>query len=169
MPTKSTRATWILVCDASRARLYREEPHSRGFTLLESFSHEESRAHTRELLADAQGRKPNGLPGGIGNGAYPGGTTGGNYLGRPGAASDTDPKTVEAQKFVRELADALERGLNDHAYETLVLIAPPQFLGMLRAAVSSQVEKRIEVTVGKDFSWLEHHALKERLRDLRAA
>jgi protein required for attachment to host cells len=169
MPNRSTRTTWILVCDASRARLYREEPQGRGFTLLESFSHDESRARARDLMADAQGRKPNGNPGGVGNGAHPGGTTGGNYLGRPGAAPDTDPKAVEAQKFVRELAEALERGLNDHAYQALVLVAPPQFLGMLRATVSSQVEKRIETSIDKDFSWLEPHALEERLRELRAA
>lgn len=161
MPTEP-KGTWILVCDASRGRLYREEPRGRGFTLLESFSHEESRARVRDLMADAQGRKPNGTSGGMGNGS------GGTYLGRPGAAPDTDPKTVEAQKFARELAEALERGLNDHAYEALVLVAPPQFLGMLRGAVNAQVEKRIQMTVDKDLSWLDPHPLEERLRELRA-
>lgn len=161
MATES-KGTWILVCDASRGRLFREEPHGRGYTLLESFSHEESRAHVRDLMADANGRKPNGTPAGMGGG--PGGT----YMGRPGAAPDTDPKAVEAQKFVRELAEALERGLNDHAYDGVVLVAPPQFLGMLRGAVSHQVEKRIEATVDKDLSMLEPHALQGRLRELRA-
>ncbi|MCC6553023.1 MAG: host attachment protein [Polyangiaceae bacterium] len=167
MPNRSTARTWILVCDASRAHLFLEEPRKRSYTLLESFSHEESRARVRDLMADAQGRKPSGNTSGIAHGGAPGGATNGNYLGRPGAAPDTDPKHVEAQKFVRELADALERGLHDHSYDSLVLIAPPQFLGLLRGAVSAQVEKRIEGTVDKNFSWLEQNALVARLRELR--
>lgn len=168
MATKAARNTWILVSDASRAHLYREEPAGRGFTLLESFEHEESRARVRDLVADAQGRKPNGTPAGMGLVAHPGGTTGGTYLGRPGAAPDTDPKEVEAQKFARVLADRLEKGLNEHAYESLVLVAPPQFLGLLRSTVSTQVSKHIEASVDKDLSWLDPPRLEERLHALRA-
>ncbi|MGK4003421.1 host attachment protein [Sorangium sp. So ce1036] len=168
MATKAARKTWILVSDASRAQLYREEPAGKGFTLLESYDHEESRARVRDLMADAAGRKPNGTPGG--NGLIPGagGGAGATYLGRPGAAPDTDPKEVEAQKFAHELADVLERGLNDHAYDALVLIAPPQFLGLLRATVTKQVSHRIESSVDKDLSWLDGPRLTERLRELRA-
>lgn len=160
--------TWILVCDASRAHLYKEEPNRRGFTLLESMDHEESRSRVRDLTADAQGRKPNGNPGGVGHGAYPGGTTNGNYLGRPGASQDTDPKEVEAQKFARQLADRLEKGLNEHDYEKLVLVAPPQFLGLLKSTLTTQVSKHVEDTFSKDLSWLDGPRMEERLRALRA-
>ncbi len=165
----TTTSTWILICDASRARLFREEPKGLGYTLLDEFSHVESRAHVRDLMADAQGRKPNGYPGGVGQGSFPGGTTGGNYLGRPGAAPDTDPKEVEAQKFARELADRLEKSLNEHEFDALVLIAPPHFLGLVKSTVSGQVGKRIVGTVDKDYTWLEPRDLEARLRELRAA
>ncbi|WP_437874765.1 host attachment protein [Sorangium sp. So ce513] len=164
MANKAARKTWILVSDASRAQLYREEPAGKGFTLLESYSHDESRARVRDLMADAHGRKPNGTPGG--NGHI---TGGGTYLGRPGVAPDTDPKDVEKQKFAQELAEVLEKGLNEHAYDALVLIAPPQFLGLLRGTVSKQVSNHIESTVDKDLSWLDGPRLTERLRELRAA
>ncbi|WP_437630463.1 host attachment protein [Sorangium sp. So ce854] len=168
MANKAARKTWILVSDASRAQLYREEPAGKGFTLLESYTHDESRARVRDLMADAHGRKPNGTPGG--NGLVPGagGGTGSTYLGRPGAAPDTDPKEVEAQKFARELAEVLEKGLNEHAYDALVLIAPPQFLGLLRGTVSKQVSNHVESSVDKDLSWLDGPRLTERLRELRA-
>ncbi|WP_437774984.1 host attachment protein [Sorangium sp. So ce1097] len=163
MANKAARKTWILVSDASRAQLYREEPAGKGFTLLESYTHDESRARVRDLMADANGRKPNGPPAGNGNI-----TGGGTYLGRPGVAPDTDPKDVEKQKFAQELAEVLEKGLNDHAYDSLVLIAPPQFLGLLRGTVSKQVSNHIESSVDKDLSWLDGPRLTERLRELRA-
>lgn len=167
MANRTKKPTWILICDASRAHLYREEPNGKGFTSLESFEHGESRARTRELMADANGRKPNGNPGGNSGGNYQG--IGGVYMGRPGAAPDTDAKSVEHLKFARELADRLEKGLNEHEYEGLVLIAPPHFLGLLKREVSTQVSKHIEETIDKDLSWLDAPRLEERLRELRAA
>lgn len=78
---------------------------------------------------------------GNGHGAY----------GRPGAEPDTDPKEVEHENS-RELSAVLERGLLDHAYEHLVVVAPPQLLGTLRRTVTHQVEKKLEVTIDKDLT-----------------
>ena len=82
--------TWILVCDASRARLFAETGPGRAFSLLASFEHPSSREHVRELMADANGRKPVGGSRGAGVNGRPGG-----FHGRPGAEPDTDPKEVE--------------------------------------------------------------------------
>jgi len=167
MANKSKKPNWILICDASRGHLYREEPDHKGFTYLESFEHSESRARTRDLMADANGRKPNGNPGGNSGGNYTG--VGGGYMGRPGAAPDTDAKAVEHMKFARELAERLEKGLNEHEYEGLVLIAPPGFLGMLKGELGTQVAKHLIDTIDKDLSWLDGPRREERLRELRAA
>src|SRR5262245_174830 len=131
--------TWILVCDASRARLLVEQGRRRDISLLESFEHADSRAHGRDLTTEAPGRKPVGpVP------AARVGGQGGAY-GRPGAEPDTDPKDIEAQKFARELAARLDKGRSDHAYERLVIAAPPRFLGMLRGTLDDEVTKMIEV------------------------
>lgn len=152
-----TRNTWILVCDASRARLFREAPKHKGLELIQELDHAESRAHVRDLMADANGRKPVGpVPARSTNGQ------GGAY-GRPGAEPDTDAKEVEAQKFARELSSVLERGLFDHAYDRLVLVAPPHFLGTLRQTVSTQVQKRLEITIDKDLTQIPPKDLESRL------
>lgn len=152
--------TWILVCDASRARLLRAATHQKGLVQLDALEHAESRAHARDLMADAQGRKPVG--------AVPaskmGGQQGGAY-GRPGAEPDTDPKEVEAQKFARMLAEVLEKGLTDHAYDRVFLVAPPHFLGLLRSTVSAQVEKHVHLTVDKDLTHEDLTALTRRLEE----
>lgn len=158
-----THNTWILLCNSSKARLLQEKPKGKGLLQMEAFDHVESRAHVRDLMADANGRKPVGPP--------PANMVqgqGGAY-GRPGAEPDTDPKEVEAQKFARQLAERLEKGLNEHAYDSLIIVATPHFLGTLRNTLSTQVEKHVKTTVDKDFTSLELHELEERLEHLRAA
>ena len=155
------KPTWILVCDASRARLLRQEPNGGSFSLVEAFDHVESRLKRSELTTDDTGRKPVGPSVGK-NGPR-------NGMGRPGVEPDTDPKEVEAEKFARELAHALEKGLNDHAYEQLIIAAPPHFLGLMKGTVSDQVAKHVDFTIDKDYTMLDPMELERRLRAARAA
>lgn len=159
--------TWILVCDASRARLLRADDQRKGLVQLEALEHPESRARARDLMADAQGRKPVGpVPASAGHGGHGGGLGGqGGAYGRPGAEPDTDPKEVEAQKFARELADVIEKGFDDHAYDRLFLIAPPHFLGLLRGAVSTRVQRQIQLTIDKDLTHEDLDQLGQRLEE----
>lgn len=152
---------WILVSDASRARLFRQRQRLQPLDHVESFEHPDSRARVRDLMADANGRKPAGPNVGP---AY-GGRAVSQAYGRVGAAPDTDPKEVEAQKFARELATMLQEGLHRHAYDKVVLVAPPQFLGLLRSTVSNEVSKHIELTVNKDLTRLELHEIQAHLQD----
>ena len=163
--TYTTR--WVLVGDASRARLYEQKPGpDGGFTLLRTFSHDLSRAKVRDIVADAQGRKPVGIASGMSPVGAPRPGVGSYYLGRPGVSPVTGPKEVEAQKFARELATVLSDGLNEHAYESLVVIAPSRVLGRVRATVAKTVSKRIEGTIEKDLTWLEPPALERRLHEM---
>jgi protein required for attachment to host cells len=156
--------TWCLVCDASRATLFRETTPRRTFEPIESFAHPESRLRVRDLMADAQGRKPVGGSRGDGQGSRPGG-----FHGRPGAEPDTDPKEVEAQKFARDLVATLEKGFDDHAYDALILVAPPHFLGMLRAMLSDRVTRKLVTTIDKDLAALDAREIERRVKAERAA
>jgi protein required for attachment to host cells len=153
------RTIWVLVCDAARARLLADDRRGRAYRVIETFDHPAGRAHARDLTSALPGRKPVGGPRGDGVHAIPGG-----FHGRPRAEPDTDPTDVEAQKFARLLAAALERGLTDHAYDGLVLAAPPRFLGLLRSTVSEQVRRHIEATVDKDLTAFEPREIHEKLR-----
>jgi len=162
MPEQTT--TWILVCDASRARLFAETGPTRGFSIVDAFEHPSSRERARDLMADANGRKPGGGARGVGgNGRQ------GSAYGRPGAEPDTDPKDVEAMKFARELADALEKGIDAHVYEALVIAAPPRFLGLLKETISDKVRKRLTHTMAKDLSLLPPRDIEKRVRAERVA
>lgn len=153
-----THDVWVLVCDASRARLFRDAPQGKGLIQVEAFEHPSSRERARDLMADAYGRKP------VGPAPARSGLGQGTAHGRPGAEPDSDPKDVEAQKFARELAGVLDKGLSQHEYEHLIIVAPPRFLGHIRNMVSREVEKHIDGTIDKDLTNLDFQELAERLR-----
>jgi protein required for attachment to host cells len=140
---------WVLVCDASRARLF-EVKRGDELGMIEELDHPSSRARARDLMADAQGRKPNGQPGHRNN-------------HRPGAEPDTDPKEVEAIKFAQTLAAKLDKARVERSFDRLVLAAPPHFLGLLKGELDEQVQKLLALTVSKDLTGIEVRELQERL------
>jgi protein required for attachment to host cells len=116
-----------------------------------------------DLVADAQGRKPVGGSRGEGAGGRPGG-----FYGRPGAEPDADPKEVEAQKFARELGAAIEHERYAKPDEALGLVAPPHFLGLVRAVLGERGGRRVEVSIDKDLAALAPREIQRRLRAERA-
>jgi protein required for attachment to host cells len=140
---------WILVCDASRARLF-QMAQPEQLKLLEELDHPSSRVKSRDLMADTNGRKPNGQ-------------AAGQTDQRPGAAPDTEPKEVEAMKFAQELAKMLDKGRVENQFDRLVLAAPPHFLGLLKGTLDDQVQKLLAHSVDKDLTKIQARELPERL------
>ena len=124
--------TWILVANASQARLYANSGVKKGLSLLKEFSHPESREKASELVTDQQGHYM-----GQGNGR-------GSFITR-------EPKENEMEHFALELARELEQGRTHNSYARLILVSSPHFLGLLKARVSSHVRDLISETLEKDY------------------
>lgn len=137
--------TWFLVADVARARLYREK--DQVFEEVADYVHPVGGQRTGVMISDAAGRRGMGA---AGDGSRPG-------------LSPATPKDTEAARFAKELAARLREGLLSHRYQTLVLVAPPRFLGQLRAALDPQVERRVAAAYPKDFLELPGRALIARL------
>ena len=144
--------TWILVSDASRAKLF--EGHRREIREFADYIHPAGRSHTDALITSGAGRRGQRTQGGSGDNA------------RPGLGETVHPKEVEAASFARELADHLKRSLNAHRYTSLVLVAPPHFLGLLKAALDPQVQKVLAAWHAHDYIELDPHALIRKLESL---
>jgi protein required for attachment to host cells len=129
---------WVLVADASRARIFSIPENNKPWLLEKELEHPESRAKATDLTTDVPGRVKQSFGAGS----------------RPAMEDPTDPKEVEAQAFARSLAAELERGLNQNRFERLTLVAPPHFLGLLRGTVPEQVSKRIHHSINKDYTLL---------------
>jgi protein required for attachment to host cells len=140
--------TWILLADAGNARLYASNKLASDWTLVREFSHPEARQHAADLVSDKQGE---------------------TRQSATGARSAMEPRTPlkkkEAEKFAHELAEALQKGLDQQAYERLVLVAAPHFLGLLREALPARVSEKISDVVEKDYLHLDEPKLKERLEE----
>lgn len=154
------RRTFVLVADASRARLYLHNEGSSQLSVAEEFEHPESRAKNLDLASDKPGR------------AF---SSGGTGMGRSAMESPTEPKEVEAEKFARELGHRLAALCDAHAFDDLVIAAPPKFLGLLRGALATHhngVSNRVVAWHEKDYTTVtDVRELAERLSlgDVRAA
>ncbi|HVK65718.1 MAG TPA: host attachment protein [Polyangium sp.] len=148
---ETERITYVLIADASRARLFRRDKENASLEVVEEFEHPESRAMARDLMADKPGR------------AF----TGSGQVGGRGAKEyATDPKDVEAQKFARSLADRLASLYDAHTFHALVLAAPPKFLGLLRSTLAAHTNHVVETVVAsheKDYTQLDVRTIAERI------
>jgi protein required for attachment to host cells len=142
--------TWILVCDASRARLFDRKDGGLPWALVRSLDHPKSRLQDTQLVDGDRGRQEQSF----GKGS------------RPAMEPPTTPKEVEHEAFALELARQLEHDYDVNSYSELVLVAPPHFLGLLRKSIGTKLNKRVIASFDKDYSLLPLHELQPRLEQL---
>ena len=105
--------TWILVANASLARLYANLGPNKGLTLVKELDHPESRQKNADLVTDRGGT-------GHGDGSY---------------EAPSAPKENAARSFAQEIAREFYAGRNRQAYARAILVAPPGFMGLLNASI----------------------------------
>jgi protein required for attachment to host cells len=143
--------TWILVSDASRAKLFSTELREDPWSLVEEFAHPEGREMSREI-------SPSSPPGRMRQSKSPGGR-------QTAVEPRTTPKEAEALRFAQHLANYLEDAIAKRELDHLVLVAPPHFLGRLHGTLGPQAVKRLRATVDKDLSMLQSAEIRQRLVD----
>ncbi|HEX4148991.1 MAG TPA: host attachment protein [Pirellulales bacterium] len=141
--------TWILICDASRARVFSREA-SGPWTLVQSLEHPASRLQDNELVEGQPGRQQQSF----GKGS------------RSAMEPPTNPKEVQREAFATELARTLNHAYDLNSYADLALFAPPHFLGLLRKALGAKLAKRVVASFDKDYSLLPLHELQPRVEQL---
>ncbi|WP_297374171.1 host attachment protein [Acidiferrobacter sp.] len=128
--------TWVLVSNAAEARLFLNEGCGKGLQLVHNWAHPDSRKHEGDLVTDSAGR-----------------TQQSDALGRRSAIQwKTGPKETEMQHFAAELVERLEAGRMAGAYQHLILVAPPHFLGLLRESLDAPTSAMVRATLDKDYS-----------------
>ena len=143
--------SWIVVSDASRARVYSGELREDAWSLVKNFEHPEGREMSSEI-------SPTSPPGRMQQDSATGGR-------RTALEPRTWPKEAEAQRFAQHLATYLEEAIAKRQFDYLVLVAPPHFLGTLKGALGRQAAKHVRATVDKDLSMLDAAELRQRLVD----
>lgn len=140
---------WVLVANSRHAKLYR----SSKFPKLEEFAafeHPESRLPIHELEG---GSKP-------GRSFESSGPT------RHAYQRQADPKTLEAEKFAKELSGYLGNQLDKGEFLRLYLVASPGFLGLLRHSLTPRIQTVIKAEISKDLTEQALSVIEQHLSDL---
>jgi protein required for attachment to host cells len=125
--------TWIVVAESSRAKVYQSENRKAPLLEVAALVHPEGRLHEGDLVSDQAGSD--------------GGSVG---QGRHVVDGRTRAREHEHISFAKEIASRLEAGRNTGAFDSLVLAAPPAFLGLLRENLSKQVMAMVSRQIDKN-------------------
>ena len=123
--------TWILSANRSSASLF--ERAGTSVRRLQNVPHPQGAMQNRETGTDKPGRSFDSFG-----------------QGRHAMSTEQEPVEHIAQQFALDLAEVLNKGRLAQAYDKLVLIAEPKFLGILRAALDKHTAALVVQTIGKD-------------------
>lgn len=144
------KTQWILIANASTARLYGRASPDRPLEVLAEHNHPESRLKSSELGHDRPGHE-----------AADHSSAGSRFEPR------SDPRRKQHLQFADELAERLAQGLAEGRYASLWLFASNPFLGELKSRLSAQVAQHVQLAHASDFTALPLNELEQRLRDPR--
>lgn len=127
--------TWVIVADHQRARLFELESPKENMREFSDLVHPESRMHERDMAQDAPGKTSNRFGQGVHD-----------------MEKHNSPKQQEAIRFAKEVAQRLEQGRTDHEFDKLVIVADPDFLGLLRSAIPRELRAMVTQEVTKNLT-----------------
>jgi len=145
--------TWILVGHEAGARVFANRGPGKGLGLVETIEHPEGRLRDRDIDSDRPGRsfrKDSGDP------------------HRAAMSRGEGPHDRAIADFARALADKLQRGRVENQYERLVLVAPPRFLGLLRASLDGPTAQLVVGSIDKDLATRKESELIKHLGEVIA-
>jgi protein required for attachment to host cells len=135
---------WIIAADSSRARIF-EMDAERHLTEIDDLINPAGRAANRELNTDETGR----------------------FFGKArqqqGHTVDPEANAVqhEEERFSKYLSDYLDKARNEHRYDSLCVFAAPEFLGMMRQSLSTEVQDMVEAETPKNISWFDKREIEQ--------
>jgi protein required for attachment to host cells len=150
LPTADTKEVavdmhWVVVADAARAVIFESGPLLDGFFRVHQLAHPETHAKAADLVSGDRGRtEANGR--------------------RAAFDRHTDPHRATVDAFAREVAGVLRDGRVTNQYERLVLVAPPTFLGLVRAHLDEQTARRVVHAIPHEWTDVADFDLPARVR-----
>ncbi len=145
-PPPDARLHWVLLANASRARLFVRDHDNGALRELNDFVHPDSRLKSAALSRDRAGQGARGSA-------------------RAHFEPPTLPKEREQQHFAEQLAQHLEEAAGDGRLAGWALIASDPFLGRLRAALGDGAAARLTRHVDRDLTAFQGQDLEQRVTE----
>jgi protein required for attachment to host cells len=139
--------TFILIADGSRARLVVSEGRGKPLADVPDAEFEQESRPTRELGRDRPGRVQE------------------SATSARHAVEQPDLHQREEERFAIRLAEMLDQRLAQSDYEKLVLVAAPEMLGSLRAALSEKVRAILSGEIAKNLTKIPNPEIRNHFPD----
>jgi protein required for attachment to host cells len=136
---------WVVVCDGKKALVLENAGDEKFLNLKTREVFEHPDAKTSELGTGAPGRSFSS----VGPGRS--------------AIEQPDLHDQEEHKFLHKLAAHLDAEINAGKAKSLIMIAPPRALGVLRQAYSHNLRAALRGEIDKDFVRLPVHEIEKHL------
>jgi protein required for attachment to host cells len=142
---KIRQGDWVIVCDGKKALVLENAGDEKFLNLKtrEVFNHADLKTH--ELGTD---RPPRSFSS-VGHGRS--------------AIEQADLHTQEEERFLRKLAGHLDVEVKAGRAKSIVIVAPPRALGVLRPAYSHDLRKALQSEIDKDLVTLPVYEIEKRL------
>lgn len=147
MASNGNSRIWVLCADSARARFFSAATPTGPLEECEVLVNPEARQPEQDLITDQAGRT-------FSNRFGPGRGT----MGGEGEAREHD-----IEIFAHRIAQRLNELRVHDEMRTLILVAAPAFLGLLRKNLDEHVLTMVTLTLDKDFSQLRGDELRSRL------
>ena len=125
--------TWVLSANRSSASLFENDWPGKSMRRIQDIPHPQGRMQIKDIDTDKPGRVFDSFG-----------------QGRHSTSHKQEPTEHIAQQFALELAEMLNKGRLTNAYDKLILIAEPKFLGILRAALDKNTASLVVQSVNKE-------------------
>ena len=139
--------TWILIADGARARVVQNNGPGKGIEVLDGLTFEGDHASSSEIMADKPGRTFDSVG-----------------SSRHAMEPTSDPHAALKVQFINQVIGILESRFEQ--YDRLILVAPPETLGLLRKSLSPAVVDKVTGELGKDLTQLSNTQLPAHLSNL---
>ena len=136
---------WVVVCDGRKALILENIGDGKFPNLRMKEVHEQKNPPTHEQGTDAPGRTFNSV---------------GNMRS---AVDQTDWHGKAEAEFLQDLAGRLDAAIGAGEAKSIIIIAPPKALGVIRQAYSPTLRQAVRAELAKDFVKLPVHEIEKHL------
>jgi len=136
---------WVVVCDGAKALILENAGDGMHPNLKTREVHEQPDAKTHEQGTDAPGRSINSID------------------SRRSAMEQTDWHDQDEQRFLADLAKRLDTAVTRGETRSIIMVAPPRALGVLRQAYSKGLRDAVKAEIDKDYVRMPVHEIEKKL------
>jgi protein required for attachment to host cells len=136
---------WVVVCDGAKALILENAGDGMHPNLKAREVREQPNPKTHEQGTDAPGRSINSID------------------ARRSAMEQTDWHAQAEQRFLTDLAARLDAAVTAGETKSVIVVAPPRALGVLRQAYSGILRGALRAEIDKDYVRMPVHEIEKRL------